>query len=74
MPAKPIRWKRKGSRMFRFSSPKVTGIIFGSEHSSGWWGWGVWGSHLGKEGVTSGLRSARKRANEAIEAIEMAAA
>ena len=44
-------------------------MIFGSS-SGGYWAYGVWGSQFGAEGVVYGLKSARQKANEAIDQLE----
>jgi len=65
------RWKKAGQRrLFRYDSAEATAILFGHEDAF-WWGWGVWGTVLGKEGIANTLREARRKANDVIEAIEM---
>lgn len=63
------RWQKVGKREFRFSRDHVSAMIFGSS-SGGYWAYGVWGSQFGAEGVVYGLKSARQKANEAIDQLE----
>lgn len=65
------KFRKAGRRQFRFDCDKAQCVIFGAADST-WWGWGVWGSHYGKEGIESSLKRARERANQALDGLLLA--
>jgi hypothetical protein len=65
---KKRRWKR-GDRVYRYDSPKAQGLIFSAPNFY-MWAWGVWGHQITVEGIESSLRSAKVKANAALDRIE----
>lgn len=63
-------FKRGGGKVYRYDSKRAQALIFGAQDTM-MWAYGVWGENLFKaEGVEMSLKSARRKANEALDKVE----
>jgi hypothetical protein len=63
-------FKRRGAKVYRYDSKKAQALIFGAQETM-MWAYGVWGENLFKaEGVEMSLKSARRKANAALDKVE----